>query len=376
LSEFPERRTERRKRGDAMPFVFWDGAADPNDATRNPEKQFYAALKGFFKNYGYQGCYPQARLEETWNNLRIWCRKSQTATNLLEYIDQAPQEVHVVGMRGGFQCFNSTAGLDGKKGTIFVDLDANTQILARTAHNLHLPRVKRLTLRYEGGESWVKLNNNVTLLHEIGHSRQWIEHPGWFDNDFRTETQKGDKRMKDISAKEIYLKARQMQQKTASGKGVQTRVMQGAPILTKDDLGVKAGGKYQAIGLHEEGQPAGARKPDLTFLPEVDEETGGQLLNPVGWSVPIEQDNMHRHEMPICREMGLPLRSNYADIKLGDPSPGAQQLNTVMQRMIKDEEDAASAKRAQEYAARKAAAGGFGGRRDAFAKLFGGGGKQ
>jgi hypothetical protein len=78
----------------------------------------------------------------------------------------------------------------------------------QAAHHLHLPRVK--------------LNNNVTLLHEIGHARQWIEHPGWFDNDYRTQTQQGDKRMKDISAKEVYLKARQMQQKTASGKGAQT----------------------------------------------------------------------------------------------------------------------------------------------------------
>jgi hypothetical protein len=78
------------------------------------------------------------------------------------------------------------------------------------------------------GETWVALDNKVTLLHEIGHSKQWIEQPGWFDKDYQSETKKvmskqgaqdSDPKLKDVSAKKIFAKAKAMQLKTAKGRG-------------------------------------------------------------------------------------------------------------------------------------------------------------
>jgi len=310
-----------------MPFVFVGGT--------DAETEFRKDLTFMYEKHGYKGSYPADQTQKFFRQMRTWCRISPTAKAMLEYIDSSNQSVHVVGMSGGFQCFSSTSGLDDKKGTIFVDLDARTEILAVTTHNLHLPKSGRERLGKVGG-SWVSLDNKVTLLHEIGHSKQWIEHPGWFDNDYRTETKRGAgdaaPKLKDISALEIYAKAKAMQERTASGHGVTPMITQGAPLTEK-----RSGYAY----------PSGVKKPevrgpkaaDLSFLPDVEPgKPQRQLLEaPVGWSVPTEQDNMNRHELPICREMGLPVRANYGDIRLGGAAP-AQQLTSMMKRWA--EEDA------------------------------------
>jgi hypothetical protein len=318
-----------------MPFEFWGGT--------EAEVEFRKDLTLFYEKYQYKGCYPKSRLEEVFDELRQWCRKSATARAILDYIDESSSKVHVVGMSGGFQCFNSTSGLDDRKGTIFIDLDARTEILAKGAHNMYLPKRIRKSLRiHKGGETWVGLNNRITLLHEIGHSKQWIERPGLFDNDYRSETKIGTRegapKMKEVSAQEIYAKAKAMQERTASGAGVKTMFTRGTTIVEKPGGHYKPGGKRE-----QEIRRPGA--PDLSFLPDV--EAGRQRLEaPVGWSVPTEQDNMTRHEWPICWEMGLPLRSNYGDIRLGASAPAAQ-LTTMMKRWAEE----AAAEKARKQAA-------------------------
>jgi hypothetical protein len=324
-----------------MPLVFWGGT--------DAEEEFRKDLTVFYEKYQYKGSYPKARLEDVFDDLRTWCRKSPTARAILEYIDNSSSEVHVVGMSGGFQCFNSTSGRDDRKGTIFIDLDARTEILAKGPHNLFLPkRVRKQLGIHKSGETWVSLNNRVTLLHEIGHSKQWIERPGLFDNDYRSETKVGTRegapKMKDVSAQEIYAKAKAMQERTASGTGVKPTVTRGPALVVKP-----SGWTKPNPGGERTPEVRGARAPDLSFLPDV--EAGGpprqKLDAPVGWAVPTEQDNMARHEWPICLEMGLPLRSNYGDIRLGASAPAAQ-LTTFMKRWA----DEAAADKARQQAER------------------------
>jgi hypothetical protein len=81
---------------------------------------------------------------------------------MLNFIDNSPQSVHVVGMRGGFQCFNSTSGRDDQKGTIFIDLDARTEILAYSAHNLHLSKSVRKDLHLTSSRCCVSLENKIS----------------------------------------------------------------------------------------------------------------------------------------------------------------------------------------------------------------------
>src|SRR6478735_8504925 len=114
----PYRPSDRRT---TMPFVFWGGT--------DAEEEFRKDLTVFYEKYQYKGSYPKARLEDVFDDLRTWCRKSPTARAILDYVDTSSSEVHVVGMSGGFQCFNSTSGRDDRKGTIFIDLDARTDIL-------------------------------------------------------------------------------------------------------------------------------------------------------------------------------------------------------------------------------------------------------
>jgi hypothetical protein len=286
-----------------MSFVFWGGD--------EAETEFKKDLTFFYEKHGYKGSYPKAQTEEVWTRLRAWSSNSETACAIFQFIDSSDKDVHVVGMSRGFQCFSSTSGVDEQKGTIFVDLDAKIMILAETTHNFHLPMttMARLWKGSVGGQTWVDLDNNVTLLHEMGHAKQWIEKPGWFDKDYRTETKKvkgqaprdDDPKLKDVSAAEIRNKA-----------------------------------KIMAVRTAIKSYPAG-RTADLSFLPDASKETGGQQLEtPVGWGVPIEHDNMRRHEWPVCREMGLPLRCNYGDIRLGNSAP-AQQLTTMMKRWAEEE---------------------------------------
>jgi len=282
-----------------MTFRIWGGA--------DAENEFRDDIMTVHRNSGYTGCYPAAQTQDVWSQLRIWSAPSRTARDLFRFIDDSTQVVHVVGMSGGFQCFGSAQGTDHKKGVIFVDLDAKLTIIANTSHNLHLPIdvMRKLWKGAADGKTRVDLDNRITLLHEIGHARQWIEKPGWFDNDYRTATKVGvgdaAKTMKDLTAAEILRRA------TA-----------------------KAG--------------AG----DTSFLPEtqdVDAVVTQKMNSPVVWGVPIEHDNMRRHEWKICREMGLPLRSNYGDIANGGSGKN-RQLTTQMHRWIKEEEDANAAKNA------------------------------
>ena len=283
----------------AMAFKFWGGA--------DAENEFRDDIMTVHRNSGYTGCYPVAKTQDVWSKLRIWSAPSRTARDLFRFIDESKQVIHVVGMSGGFQCFGSAQGSDHKKGVIFVDLDAKLMIIANTSHNLHLPMdvMSKLWKGTSGGNTRADLDNRITLLHEIGHARQWIEKPGWFDNDYRTATKVGvgdaAKTMKDLTAAEILRLAT-----AKAGAG-------GASFLPKTQAG-----------------DAGVTQ---------------KMKSPVVWGVPIEHDNMRRHEWKICREMGLPLRSNYGDIADGGSAKNSS-LTTQMFRWIKEDEEAMAAKNA------------------------------
>jgi len=59
------------------------------------------------------------------------------------------------------------------------------------------------------------------------------------------------------------------------------------------------------LGADAAGGVAGKQKAPLGDKEEYE---------PPKWGVVIEEDNMSRHEWPICIELGLPLRKNYRDV--------------------------------------------------------------
>lgn len=258
------------------------------------EIEFEDTLTQWATMYGYKGCYSA---EETMNAIadtKTWARYSPTARKLMFYIQRAPQKITVVGMRGGYQCFDSTAGRDKDKPVIFIDLNGKLTVNIRTPHNLHLdPNL--CTGRVE------ELDNNVALLHELGHAKQWIERPTLFDN--RHPGRGGfDARIeKKTFATDIRDKAMAIRQQRTKAEDEQAK----------------------------SGKPAD-KKPDV-----FQSRTEFDQFRAPAWGPVIEMDNMARHEWPICREMGLPLRANYRDINC--TSDAAPSVTSLIRRKVEEE---------------------------------------
>lgn len=272
------------------------------------ETEFEDTLTQWATMYGYKGCYSAAQTMQAIAEAKEWARYSPAARKLMFYIERAAQKIVVVGMRGGYQCFDSTAGRNKDMPVIFIDLNGKLTVNVRTPHNLHLdPNL--CTGRVE------ELDNNIALLHEFGHAKQWIERPTLFDN--RHPGRGGfDARI----------------EKKTFATAIRDKAIEVRQRRTKVEADLEAVGKLPYA------------KPDVfQSKAEFDE------FRAPAWGPVIEMDNMARHEWPICREMGLPLRANYRDINCtSDSAPSVTSL--IRRKVLEDlaREEARKTEKARE----------------------------
>jgi hypothetical protein len=258
------------------------------------ESEFEDTLTQWATMYGYKGCYSAEETQKAIGDTKTWAMYSPTARKLMFFIERSAQRITVVGMRGGYQCFDSTAGRNKDMPVIFIDLNGKLTVNVRTPHNLHLdPNACNGQV--------LELDNNVALLHEFGHAKQWIERPTLFDN--RHPGRGGfDARIeKKTFASAIRDKAIEMRQRRGQ---------------VEENLAKVGKLPYKT--------------PDVFQSKEEFDEFRAPAWGPV-----IEMDNMARHEWPICREMGLPLRANYRDINC--TSDAAPSLTSMIRRKVAEE---------------------------------------
>ena len=275
------------------------------------EKMFDVTFMDWAKQYGYKGCYDEVETREEVVRARVWAAASPTAKEILNYVLASNKLIYAVGMRGGYQCFNSTEGPDRNLPVVFIDLDGKLTVNVRGPHNLHLDPNKCVgTVEHEGKlykNEAVTLNNWIALLHEFGHAKQWIETPTMFDNQAGTGKVGKNKAGKNIKIGKHDFDARLAK---GTGKGSFAEAIREKAIKLPGNAGI---------------------------VPTVEEMASFKL--PV-WGTKIEMDNMARHEWPICRDLGLPLRVNYRDINAtsdGSPSLTSQIRQKALVQAKADE---------------------------------------
>lgn len=234
---------------------------------------------------------------------------SRTAFEVFSYVAISPKKIRVVGMKGGFQCFGTAEG-KAKEPVIFIDLDGVLNFKTRLSQSQHKLQFESLRSRGQTGKELVdyhykniaknsahtaphkfegrttELSNRIATFHEIGHAKQWIENPNLF-------LRKGDKVASMTNLREdIRRAAREM-----AGKGA-THILK----------------KSQQSPLFE------------------------------AWDPIVEMDNMSRHEWPICEELGLGYRKNYADLG-GHTGGHGLQLDTLLRRKLEAREAEEEAKK-------------------------------
>lgn len=289
------------------------------------EKICAGTLTEWVKTAGYKGCHSGEETRKAVEDAKIWAAKSKTARELMSYVETSPKEILVVGMRGGYQCFDSTGTDDANKPVVYIDLDGRLTRFVRQPHQLHFAPEDCARL----GVNTVAMDNRVALLHEFGHAKQWIERPLFFDNHF-------------------------MQQKGKEVKPVlkvQKKVDDGDPLLNpkgtfKPATGaIKGGGKVGdsfAQAIQARAAEVWGKKAEGMIDPLLNPygEKGGFLLSeeelkaltPVtGYGVRIEADNIARHEWPVCDELEIPRRMNYRDIG-GKSTAKESQTSTLLKR--------------------------------------------
>lgn len=245
-------------------------------------------------------------------------------------VETSDKEILVIGMRGGYQCFDSTATDQLQKvPVVFIDLDGRLDRLVRQPHQLHFaPQDLRA-----GGGTVEGMDNRVALLHELGHAKQWIDNPTFFDNHYKQ--QKGS-----VAKPNVKIPQKNSAKADPLLHPEGPTEMVGKKIKGSGDLGASFAQAIQkrAVEVWDKkggmGQKGQAMRdplvnPDGGFLLTVAELEAFQPIT--GFSVRIEADNMSRHEWPICREMGIPLRVNYRDIG-GDSTATASLTSTLLKR--------------------------------------------
>lgn len=91
--------------------------------------------------------------------IRRWSLRSRTARSILALIDASPQRIVIVAFRGeGTTVFGANEPVAGM-GTVYWDVAARYAIGGGTPGDFH---------------------HAVTILHELGHAKQWIEHPDFY----------------------------------------------------------------------------------------------------------------------------------------------------------------------------------------------------
>lgn len=175
------------------------------------------------------------------HEVRAWAStNSVTAQAILSVVTNAEQDVYLVGMKGGgYTCFCSDDPAPGK-GVVYFNFDARFEIK-------------------QEGKANAPLHNYIAFLHEMGHAKQWIETPEFFN---------GSLQNKPDFAKDIKTAAQNMAMRTGN--------------CSFGDAG---------------------RSLKLQNL---------RLTKPL-WSVRIETDNLMRHEWPMCDESGH-VRRAYTDL--------------------------------------------------------------
>lgn len=244
----------------------------------------------------YKGCYSAKETRDQMANTLTWAKNSPTAAQLLQFVADASVEIRVIGMRGGYQCFDTT-GTKDKQPVVFIDLDGRLQNYVRQPHQVHIPPEQMKSVAQQG--DIVSLDNRIALLHEFGHAKQFIERPLLFAGHYKQGQGKVGKFLK-VGGKAVGLEGE-------------------APL-----------GSF-ASAIQERAQQMwkkkGVANPDLL----TNEELAAFAPVPGGYAVRIEMDNMARHEWPICKELGIPLRTNYRDL-FGGTSATASQTSTLLKR--------------------------------------------
>jgi hypothetical protein len=235
------------------------------------EKLFEETLIQWRRAYNYRGCSTvlDTMIAVQWAT--AWAWRSPTAQDLMKNVRASEKTIYVVGMRGGFQCFNSTEGPKQDMPVVFIDVQGKLTANVRTEHdivvdNQHVPPESCTNGVFE-------INNNIAILHEFGHAMQWIERPLLFDNHFKKA-------------------------EGSDGKSFREAI------------------RAQATKIN----PKGGLQTEEEY----------KAYKPItAWGVVIEMDNMSRHEWPICKELGLPRRVNYRDINATSEGPGTATSQIV-----------------------------------------------
>lgn len=198
--------------------------------------------------------------------VRKWSAGSATASRIIHDVNLSSVSVHVIGMKGcGFSCFCSDHPIKGQ-GTAYVDVQSQYEV---NGHPLH---------------------TYIVILHELGHAKQFLENPFWF-NQVAARTP-------NVELIDIRTAAVKMQVGRAPTPVV--------PLVT----GHGGGPNLPPPPL---GPMGGQRKIERDAEKALGNPTrSGPTCN---WPFVIEQDNMARHEWPICRETGNPVRPGYRHIR-------------------------------------------------------------
>lgn len=301
---------------------------------------------------------------------RLWAQNYATAKAIFAVIDNSQTTIHFIGMKGGFSCFNSDWPVPGE-GTVYLDLDSKLGIKIRNGVDsvTREPRYKQ-----QGGKDVViALEKYVALLHELGHAKQFLETPWLFERPAVAEKdiEKAAIQMRDMALrKELGLPARQMI-KTTAGIGQKFNMASAAAASQIAVLERKATNLIAQISFasraHQSREAARLRQEFSTLEQQIADAKAGlakgvgakssaapmpvkassgppgpppppaasvggpdtramaaeslgltkkAAVKKAGWSVPVETDNLIRHEWPICRELGMReehLR-NYTDL--------------------------------------------------------------
>jgi hypothetical protein len=261
--------------------------------------------------YGAQFCTKVGTIAY-FSEVREWSKDSPTARAIIKLVEESDVIINFIGMHGGFQCFDESAGnrLSKKpEPTIYIDLLGKLSVYVRKPHENILSRSQTPHANMSS------FNNRIALLHELGHSKQFIERPEWYrfyasakkKSDFREELE--------TKAKEVWTRKLSPPKPavaplaTASTSAGSSGGIPSAPGILPAPRILAAPGLPPAPGLPGVTSGLNTRQQVQAILPTTTERARSQ-----SWFVVIDIDNMQRHEWPICSEMGLPIRMHYTDL--------------------------------------------------------------
>lgn len=213
-------------------------------------------------------------------NVREWSANSAMAREILKVVDNSSVVINLIGMEGGFQCFDNTATnytTTRPEPTIYIDVTGQLSVYVRGPHEEHL---KRAMVRNPNMRSF---DNRMATLHELGHAKQFIERPEWYAL-YADASKRSAFRMaiEDGAARRW---------KPKQPKPISVASSSSAPPPPPPPMNPGTGG------------------PNLGFLAKPTDRPAAQP-----WFVVLDVDNISRHEWPMCAQLGLPQRLSYTDL--------------------------------------------------------------